>query len=94
MTTEEQTRVDEFNASFTDPTNVALMQNLVAGFNHLYNTEGLNVIVQVHSHENESGRFWTAYIEDNHSFPGKTIRATVQPDGTYTPAELIEPDVI
>jgi len=93
MTQEEQARIDEFNASFTDPANVALMENLVAGFNHLYDTEGLNVIVQVHSHEDATGQSWSAYIEDNHSFPGKIIRATVKPDGTYTPAELIEPDV-
>ena len=88
MTKEE--RAQEIQTAFSLPENVALLNQLVDAFNYLYDQNGLNVIVQVHSIEDENGRRWVALVEDNHTIDGTLFRVTVTPDKNISDVEVIE----
>lgn len=90
-TPQEQARMDEIAAAFTVPENQALFAAMVNGMNTVYDPEGLNMIVQVHSREDANGRSFVGFIEDNYSFPGKIIRVQVNADGSIEAPVLLSP---
>lgn len=89
----EQRRL-EMIAAFQKPENIALLNQLVDGFNYLYNEDGLNVIVQVHSEEDETGRRWRAYVEDAHTIPDVRFVVEIKPDKSISPVVVVEPPLI
>lgn len=93
MSPEEQARISEIDAAISDPTNQQSIMTVLGIVNNLYDPAGLNMIGQIHSVENESGRTFFILLEDTTTTAGKVYQTKIHPDGTVEPTVLFDKSI-
>lgn len=86
---DKQTRLEEMKAVFTSPEMQQALTSVSAIGKDLYHNRG--TIIQIHSREDANGRTFHFLAEDIDTFPGTTIRLTIDEDGVLIGEDIIDP---